>query len=578
MRKSLQTFLVALIFLFIVPNVSAEENKIESIHLDVQLHEDGSATIRETRQMRTYEDTELYIVLNNLQDTDLFDFQVEGFTEETNWDIDASFEEKAGKYGVIDTDDGYELAWGITEYGSPEYQVSYTLSNLVRDLNDGQALHWNFNSFLSLPTDRMKLEVSAPFPLEEEVLEVFGFGFEGQIYIEDGVLNWTGYGLDDNNEVNLLLQFPSETFRTSASVDETLAEQRERATDGSSYNESPPLPTWAKVLIGLSIALGIGSAAGGTAFSVKTSNIRKENNHFNPGLLIKKNKDKISPTPPRLPGDIGYYTYLTSKVNMGGGGFSDYFFAYLILWSLEGRIRIETTETEQKFFGSKKEARLFIEDADTIGNESHQTFEQMIELFEAEQCTLEDVLWVMVIEAAYYKNEVDGEIIQEWSEENADEVAELTQLMEVVSQKWLEEAGYIQHSKEKLWRATIPIVALTDKGEQTVNEIIQFDNFLQNIKEEELMDFENWDELMIWAALLGRADKTTEYLEEFHPETWGYLQDSYPYVYGHYHGYQLFYHSSASGLSSGGYGGSGGGMSSGGGGAGAGGGGGGGSR
>ena len=31
-------------------------NKIESIHVEVELHEDGSATINETRQMETHED------------------------------------------------------------------------------------------------------------------------------------------------------------------------------------------------------------------------------------------------------------------------------------------------------------------------------------------------------------------------------------------------------------------------------------------------------------------------------------------------------------------------------------------
>src|SRR5699024_11987111 len=58
-------------------------------------------------------------------------------------DIDASFEEKAYKYGVLDVDNGYELAWGISEYGPQEYNLSYSLSNMVRELEDGQALFWN---------------------------------------------------------------------------------------------------------------------------------------------------------------------------------------------------------------------------------------------------------------------------------------------------------------------------------------------------------------------------------------------------------------------------------------------------
>ena len=179
MKKWIQSIIGIWLFLFLVPKVAAEENNIQSIHLDIELHENGSATIRETRNMETYEHTELYIVLENLGDTELLDFKVEGFTEELDWNIENSFEEKANKYGVIETDDGYELAWGITEYGSPEYQVEYTLSNLVRNLEDGQALFWNFDSFLSLPTDRLTLEISVPFLLEDSqatIRSAFVFG------------------------------------------------------------------------------------------------------------------------------------------------------------------------------------------------------------------------------------------------------------------------------------------------------------------------------------------------------------------------------------------------------------------
>src|SRR5699024_1481082 len=109
MRKFLQFITTAIVFLFILPIsyvVSAQENKIKEIHITVELHEDGSATIHENRQTEMYEDTELYIKMNNLEDSELLDFQVEGFTEEPDWDIDASFEEKANHYGIIDVDNG----------------------------------------------------------------------------------------------------------------------------------------------------------------------------------------------------------------------------------------------------------------------------------------------------------------------------------------------------------------------------------------------------------------------------------------------------------------------------------------
>lgn len=38
-----------------------------------------------------HEDIELYIEMINLEGSDLLDFEVVGFTEEADWDIDASF-------------------------------------------------------------------------------------------------------------------------------------------------------------------------------------------------------------------------------------------------------------------------------------------------------------------------------------------------------------------------------------------------------------------------------------------------------------------------------------------------------
>lgn len=578
LRKWTQIILTVIVFLFIVPTVSAEENKIESIHIDIELHDNGSATIQETRQMETYEDTELYIELKNLQDSELLDFQVEGFTEEPNWNIEDSFAEKANEYGVIETDDGYELAWGITEYGTPEYHLSYSLSNLVRGLEDGDALLWNFDTFLSIPTDRMTLEISAPFPLEEELLEYYGFGFEGPMEVQEGSLRWTGYGLDDRNDITVLMQFPAGTFQTATQVDMTLAEQREMATEGSSYNEEGPMPLWAIVLISAVGVLGIGAAAGGTAYGIRGRNIRKANNHFYPMEMIKENQGKMSQNPPKMEADIGKYSAILSKVSVAGGGFSEYFFAYLLLWSLEDRIQIETSERDRFIFGPKTEAKLFIRNFEEAVKINQLSFSEYIDLFEMGESTLEEVMWSILVEAANYEGEVEGKEIEKWSTDNGSEVAELVQMMEVVSLEWLEENDYLKVYKVKEWGVSFTVNELTKKGHTLATSFVQYDNFIKDIKEVSLADYAQWHELIVWAALFGRAEKTVEHLEEFHPETWGYLVDTYP-SYGYYHGYHYFYTSHTTGLSAGGYGGSGaGGMSSGGGGGGAGGGGGGGSR
>lgn len=579
LRKWLKFILGFILFLTIVPTVSAEENKIESIHIDVELHENGSATIRETRNMRTYEHTEVYIVLENLQDSDLLAFQVENFDRNEQWDIDSSFEEKAYQYGVIETDDGYELAWGISEYGQPEYHLSYRLSNLVRNLEDGQAMLWDFNTFLDFPTDRMTLEISAPFPLEEKVLDFYGFGFEGPIDINNGVLEWTGYGLDDSDSVIVMLQFPENTFQATVSVDETLEEQKERATSGSSYNEDGPMPLWAKILLSVvGFLVGI-PLIGGIALGIQHSRIKKEHNHYRPYQILKEQKDKKTSQPPMLAGDIGKYSYLLKRSVFGGADFSQYFFAYILIWSLEDKIQVETREVDRRFFGPKTEADMYIQNFEEEVEMNELSFDEYVALFEMGESTLEEVIWSLLLESASATGLVTGEAIEEWSKEEASTVMELVTKMDLVSREWLEENGYMELTKVPAKPFNVTVERLTEKGEAVVTNTIQFDNFLKDIKEAELTEYDNWAELIVWAALFNKAEKTIEYLEEFEPATWGHLVNTYPYVYGNYYGYQYFYTSSSTGLASGGYGGSsGGGVSSSGGGGGAGGGGGGGSR
>lgn len=581
MRKGFKVLFSLLVFLFILPVTriaSAEENSISTIDIQVKLNGDGSATIREQRIMEVSEGTEVYIELSNLGATELLDFSVEGFEEELAWDIDNSFDQKAYKYGVLDMGDGYELAWGISEYGIQNYDLTYTLSNLVRELDDGQALFWNFDSFLSLPTEQMTLEVFADFDLSEDLQELYGFGFEGPLDLVDGAVQWSGTNLDEYNDIILLLQFAPNTFRTDAQVDMTLAEQRDMALNGSSYNEEGPMPLWAKVIIGAFAFFGISAAGTGVAYGVRRERIRKENNHFNPYQLMAQNRKNTSKTPPKTEGDLANYAALISKLSPIGAGFSDFFFAYLLLWAEQERIQIEAAEETGFFGGTKSTATIQIANFAEEYEINSLAFAEYVELFELGESRFEEVIWGMLLEAADATGKIEGPAIEKWSKKNASSIDTLIASLETVSEDWLVANDYLKKFTIQDWGFPISIEELTPKGKALALEIVQYQNFIKKIKDTPLDSDEDWESLMIWSVLFGYADETIEYLEEFEPETWLYLEDTYPYYYGNYHGYHYLYMRSSAGLSAGGSTSAGGGFSSGGGGAGAGGGGGGGTR
>jgi len=96
---------VALFGLLIGVNHDVSANELHRLVIDISLQSDGTAVVSEQREMTVDEGTELYFTLPNLAQESLLDFSVEGYQPVDEWDIDASLEEKAGKYGVIDQGD-----------------------------------------------------------------------------------------------------------------------------------------------------------------------------------------------------------------------------------------------------------------------------------------------------------------------------------------------------------------------------------------------------------------------------------------------------------------------------------------
>lgn len=331
-------------------------------------------------------------------------------------------------------------------------------------------------------------------------------------------------------------------------------------------------------MLGAFAFVGIGTAGLGVAYGVRRDRIRKENNHFNPYQLMAQNRKNTDKTPPEIEGDVANYADLISKLAPAGAGFSDFFFAYLLLWAEQEKIHIEAHEEEGFFGRSKNTATIQIANFAEEYEMNSLAFDEYVQLFELGESRFEEVIWGMLLEAADADGIVEGPAIEKWSEKNASSIDTLVASLKTVSEEWLVENNYLKKYSITDWGFPIAIEELTPKGEELALEIVLYQNFIKKIKDIPLGADEDWESLMLWSVLFGQADETIEYLEEFEPETWLYLEDTYPYYYGNYHGYHYLYMRNSTGLSAGGSTSAGGGFSSGGGGGGAGGGGGGGTR
>lgn len=388
------------------------DNKIHSIDISVELQEDGSAIVEETRNMTADDGTELYIEMNNLQDSEVSNFSVEGFNFNPVWDSDQSLEEKEGYYGIIRDDDDTELVWGMGEHGDKTYQLTYTLSNVIRNLNDGQGLLWNFDTFLGIPTEDLTLTIESPVGLSQDNTNFWGYGFDGDIQMQGDQIVWTSEeSLDDGNNVTVLLQFPSDLFNTSASVDMTLEEQREMANEGSSYNESSSSSdsSWIFWLIfGITFIPGLGIITAIMVYFFKVRKVKRENNAMVTGAeRIKMNKGKTTDVVPEYGDDIANIAFLLQELQ--AGFFEDYFAAYLTKWLSEDLIEIETFKSD-KFFGDKYTTYIHVKDFDQ--QQPAMTFDEWVEK-NPEDSTIEDAMWIMLLDAADSHGEIDSTVMME---------------------------------------------------------------------------------------------------------------------------------------------------------------------
>ena len=229
--------------LLTVPALAA--NHVSELVVDVTLESDGSAYVVQTWTGRFEEGTECYFPVTNLGDRTLSDLTVSdsGGAYETlaEWDVDADFAEKAGTCGLHPVDDGYEVCWGITDYGENRYAVEYRLGGLVGGYNDSDGFLFQFvpSGMNTGPTDAaVFIQTRDGSPLTAETAAVWGFGFDGEVYFseEGGIVAYTQTPLNGGEEsMILMLELPKGRLSPTRTVDGDFADVKDRAFEGSDY-------------------------------------------------------------------------------------------------------------------------------------------------------------------------------------------------------------------------------------------------------------------------------------------------------------------------------------------------------
>ncbi len=337
-----------IISLFGVTNVLA--NTIHSIDVEVTLDEYGNGKIKEVWDATVDSKTELYKPMGDLGNSKITDFNVSmdgyNFTTVTNWDVDASFREKAYKSGINYTDDGIELCFGMSSYDRHKYVLTYNVSNMVYNLEDAQMLYWKLiNDSMNPYPLNFSVKVTGPTAFSKD-LPVWGYGYEGYAYVYDGAIEMSNSRMLKSSEYAVLLvKFDKGTFNTSNTIDKysNFDQTLKAAENGSFSYHKKSLKEIITTIISFVFGAGIFLLAiiGGYKASKTGSyvNTKIDHKNVNPFRDIPCDKNILD-------------AYFLSKIYGIIRKKEDLFGAAILKWTLEGQIKVITKE-ENVMFGTK---------------------------------------------------------------------------------------------------------------------------------------------------------------------------------------------------------------------------------
>jgi hypothetical protein len=244
-KKLISTILCTFLLLTSIAQAASGANNVSDINVDVVIYDDGSAYITQTWNCNFTEGTECYIPIENLGEMSISEFLVSdvngAYTYIKDWDVDASFEEKSEKCGMVKTNKGYELCWGISGYGEKRYAIEYKINNFVGAYEDFDGFNFQFiNSGMgTLPTDvTVKITFQNGIKLDANNSGIWAFGFDGQINYENSqVVAYTESPLSsDSDSVIIMLQLNKGLINPTKVVDKSFEAVKAQAFKGSDYD------------------------------------------------------------------------------------------------------------------------------------------------------------------------------------------------------------------------------------------------------------------------------------------------------------------------------------------------------
>lgn len=459
---------------------------IRQIKLDVELLEDGSARVQEFWDVCVASGTEWYLVRDNLQDIVIDDLRVSdesglSFDNIGEWDVDRSLEWKKGKCGIVHKRRGVDLCWGVGSLGDHQYRVSYTMTNVIKSLNDYDMLHIQFVSpGLSSPAQKVELRLwSKDRSFDTSHCRAWAFSYVGSCEFVDGtVLFKSSEAFKSRSSLIALLRFDKGMFQPLSSQDKDFQTVLDKALEGSDGSEEEDVSLKELLLAFLFLALALVLIC----IIAYRAYIRS--------ILGCREKDINWHREPPFDSDLVLSNYLLKLLGKNTKGCT-LASAQILRMIYQGYLEV-SKDPKGRLEISFNEGKGLPEDRVAAG------------------------LYDMMLKASGKDKVLQEKEFSSWSSAHGKQVS-----------AWLSLAE--EEAKTRLVRQNLkPGVKFSVKGQEEARNLLGFKKFLNDftlMKEKDTQEAVLWEEYLVFGALFGIADKVAKQLKDINPELFEQVAD-----------------------------------------------------
>jgi len=517
MLRKLLSSLCLLIFSSLIVFTQAEpayadDTFINEIEIHVTLNEDGSAQFVERWYGHFQKGTELYKTIFDesiLGQATIDDFTVmengELYTFVDEWNINDSQEEKAYKNGMLETNEGLELVWGIGEYGAHEYIIEYRVNDLVTQLKDAQVIYWEFSPIdFDMPRLDVRVEIESFEEINHDNAQIWGFGYNGTANFNQGkVIAQSNSPLRSDDYLILLVHFENGKFAANDNHNMTLRQLQDELMVDSDYDTSlldsrsgffdTFLGSVVKVILQV-----VGFLILIFAFLFIVNKIRPGENFVvqQPARFQRRFPEEYYRDYP-YHGDYLHAYFIVYR--MGVANFNTLLTSLLLKWLYEDKIQM--VETSTGMMRRPRQAIHFFSD--------HHAPE-----------SLEGQLYQMIKERTNNDGVITDRQIGNWAKLNAIKLRTWERKVLRESAEMLARNGYTQRFEKKSLFAPTVYYNFTKEGKAVIANVYRYVNYLHDfslLHEHEAINVKLWDEMMIWASYLNLTTVVEKQFKQIYP-------------------------------------------------------------